>query len=308
MHAACFSILAHALSVAAIKYGEQSSSQDDSLLFCYAFARTPHDSNLQAWIQQVSKACDGWTAFSWKDDPALGIVGLYSQAVESSSWKHENEAVYLNAWSHFNKTGAMRRYKWFLHVDIDTFVVPSRLKKAIMRYPGTPGRILTLSEQADAYFVAIPQQTLEGMWSRLLEKPGCLDHVNFWAVSGHSNGVSTVSDDCRSLANMVTSNAVDMLADSDGDALVAAFPKCKELSNTSRLFSYATSAKQRWCNRMENTLLTCYETATDCTKESVLKKDCGRKLPDTACVSSHFAALHPVKSAEDFKQLAKAFP
>eukprot|EP00930_Biecheleria_cincta_P075066 TRINITY_DN62262_c0_g1_i1.p1 TRINITY_DN62262_c0_g1~~TRINITY_DN62262_c0_g1_i1.p1 ORF type:complete len:364 (+),score=55.14 TRINITY_DN62262_c0_g1_i1:49-1140(+) len=288
--------------------GRIEGRTNQSLLFCYAFARTPHDSILQPWIQQVSKACDGWAAFSWKDDPTFGIVGLYSKAEEHSSWMHENEAVHLDAWSHFNKTGAMRRYTWFLHLDIDTFVVPSRLKKAIMRYPATPRHILTQGGAADGYFVALPQQTLEGTWASLLEKPECLDHVKFDALSGHENGISTVPDNCRGLADRVTSNVPVTLADSDGDALVAALPECKELKDTSRLNSYATSAKQRWCNRMDNTLLTCYEIATDCTKESVLKEGCGRKLPEGACVSSHFAALHPVKDAEDFKRLAEAFP
>eukprot|EP00927_Polykrikos_kofoidii_P036792 TRINITY_DN3103_c2_g1_i1.p1 TRINITY_DN3103_c2_g1~~TRINITY_DN3103_c2_g1_i1.p1 ORF type:complete len:336 (+),score=33.51 TRINITY_DN3103_c2_g1_i1:105-1010(+) len=291
------------------KIDSESRLQDRSLLFCYAHARTPHDAILPLWIRQVSKACDGWAVFSWKDDLALGIIGAYTKRLEVTAWEHENQAVFMSAWSHFNSTGAMKKYDWFLHLDIDTFVVPSRLRTAFQQYSAEAGQIITQGKDTDGFFVAIPRQKLQSMWLLFLERPKCLHHVPFEFLSGHVNKAYTRRQNCEEVTDrMWKLGNVIMLADLDGDALVAAFSHCEELHDWDALLSNAVSPKQRWCGQMNNTLLSCFESARDCERRKVLAGKCGRKLKDGVCVSSHFVAVHPVKSYEDFQRFVDAFP
>lgn len=277
-----------------------ADSEGDSTLFCYAFARTPHEHVLPLFMKQLALACDGWVVFSWRNDGRLGVVKAYTHKQERSSVRSHQEWMMRGGWQYMNSTGILRQYDWFLKVEPDTFLVPSRLRKAIFKYPKGFKKLITQGVEADGFFTVISQdlflETIEGY----VRHPDCFHRDSFDEWSG----VFLQLPHCPRMEE------VEGLVDSDGDAIVASFAACKELRDVKHRSAYVASPKQRLCTRFDNTLLSCFEygSSRDCSKERVLKGHCGRRLPAGKCVSSHFVALHPVKKHSEFLSLMSDFP
>jgi hypothetical protein len=276
--------------------------EDGIRLFCYAFTATPHETVLSPFTKQLSAACDGWAVFSWRDDPSLGVVKAYTQVQERRALASHQQEMMQGAWRHMNGTGIMNRYDWFLKLDPDTFVVPSRLKAAISRYPKGFGKLLTQGiDDTDGNFVGMSQDLLVKTAEAYARHPDCFRNKHFGEISGHF--LLLELPHCPQIPK------VEMLADSDGDALVASFENCGELLDKKRRAAYVGSPKQRLCSKFDNTLLSCFEygSSKNCKKDDVLKGVCGRSLSAGTCVSSLFAALHPVKKLHDFLSLTESF-
>jgi hypothetical protein len=293
------------LQVAAAKssqaFTEVTKEEEGVTLFCYAFVRTPHERVLPAFTKQLTAACDGWEVFSHRDDSRFGVLNLYTQKQEKIAMRSHQKGMLLRAYKHFNETGIINHYDWFLKVEPDTFLVPSRLKTAISRFAKDFGKPVTQGVDVDGFFMAATRSLLTRTMDAFVRHPGCTKQ--FEEISG-------VLLEWPSYCPNLQEGGYAMLADADGDALVASYEECRELRHVQQRKAFSGSPKQRLCSRFSNTLLRCFEYGSSiaCPKEKVLKGVCGRSLPKGVCVSSHFAALHPVKELDDYLSLAISFP
>jgi hypothetical protein len=273
-------------------------------LFCFAVVRSsPPEPTSALLAKQLDAACDAWALYGDTADPANNVTKAFSKKEERHAWKHEmREMVTLGAYKHIMDSGALDKYEWFLKVDADSFVRPSTLRKSFAALKSNPAasKVISVSDgngetQVDGFFIAVHTDAIHTMQS--LGWPEDCDPV----LSGHSESRSNMHDPYKCLRKINVAR-VGCLRDTLGHRLVALDQDDAEghIDDPGGPQEYGPKA----CESIGQVLV-------DRAKKSIKGPLCECTLGDSprpACVGEDFVAVHHVKDAHDYAELAKAFP
>eukprot|EP00929_Paragymnodinium_shiwhaense_P095956 TRINITY_DN57311_c0_g1_i1.p1 TRINITY_DN57311_c0_g1~~TRINITY_DN57311_c0_g1_i1.p1 ORF type:complete len:406 (-),score=87.41 TRINITY_DN57311_c0_g1_i1:37-1254(-) len=262
-------------------------------VFCYAFISEPPEPTAPYLARQLRDACDDWQFFSTFKDEEQNVIALYSASdAKSLDWKRMPEAAIAAAWHFLAEQGHLRKFRWIVKVDSDTYVRSSTLRPALSRYSPTVHSILSVgglqasAEPLQGFFATVPAALASELAA-----------VGTDAGRGCSGAAGSSGSGC------VGKVQGDSLVDTEGRPLVA-----------SEVNGLPAQARASADARDEPVVC---EDIGDLLLEHGRQEDSGQAFCScsfrsrngtAACLSPKFAIVHPVRTVELYRQLSRVFP